>query len=189
MAHCSAILARPREVGVAGPDLNVQVEPQPAFWVSAVCSPGRKREQSHPWVDAPHWVPGRGGEGCGAVCRPRSLRGHSAVSCLLYFSGFSAPPPLLCFCPGFGRGQCRRMALTVGSALSARLSCTSAVVAVTSMRLPLAPPLCSCLLRAPACRGLPSVVCLLVCWSFVVLEDVLLGSGGSVPLSGESQNI
>lgn len=63
--------------------------------------------------------PGRGGQG--AWCGAGLGGGHEAFTQLsLVFSVSLAPLPLPLprFCPGFGRGQCRHTALTVGSALS-----------------------------------------------------------------------
>lgn len=124
---------------------------------------------------------------------------HSAVSCLLYFSGFSLPPlpPSALLLPRvwpravptygpYGR-FCFR---------STRLSCTSVVVTVTGMSLSLVPFPCSCLsparhpqaaeFRGPACQGLPPTrrVCLLQSWSLSVLEYARWVPGAQCVLMG-----
>lgn len=57
---------------------------------------------------------------------PTSVMGMKcSLSCLLSSVSLAPLPlPLPCFCPGFGLGQCRHTALTVGSTQSVRLSCT-----------------------------------------------------------------
>lgn len=134
--------------------------------------------------------PGVGRAGC-CGAGPVVARGvHSPVSCLLYFSGSSPPPPALLlprvwpwavptYGP-YGRFCCQ----------SARLSCTPVLAPVTSMRLSLAPSLCPHLFphrprwvaepRAPACpRATLQRACLLLSWSLVVLEKNLCGLGRS----------
>lgn len=60
-----------------------------------------------PWVPGGVW--GLGGEGVGATVTQLSL--------VFSVSPASLPAPLPHICPGFGRGQCRHTALTVGPTL------------------------------------------------------------------------
>lgn len=104
-------------------------------------APQAPRGQRAAWVRA---GPGAGRAGCVVRCRPRRwARGvHSAVSCLLCFSGSSPPPPA----PLLPRVWPRAVP-TYGPygrfcSQSARLSCTSVLVPVTSMCVSQAPSLC-----------------------------------------------
>lgn len=152
-----------------------------------------------PGPEGPQGLLGGGGKGvwCGVQASVVGRWCHSAVSCLLYFSGFSAPPlsPSALLLPRVWL----RAVPTYGPygrfcSRSARLSCTSVVVTVTGMPLSLAPFLCSCLTGTPrqqsseplSAKGCPRRVCLLPSWSLSVLDYALLGPGGTVRVNGKS---
>ena len=121
-----AIPAKPKEErGYGGPDLGPEAEPP--FW----CPPFVPYPATEGII--PRWIfhpgPGRelgrpvwGAKGRGRRaerCALASVVGTwCSLSCLFSISPASLPLPCLpCFCPGFGRGQCQHMVLTVGSAL------------------------------------------------------------------------
>lgn len=101
---------------------------QPALWAPDRCSHhagGVPSPQGKAGTTArrscPGWGDSWGAEGVQGGCVDWLVVGsvHSAVSCLLCFSGTPSPypsptPPLLCH--WFGCGQCQHTALTVGSA-------------------------------------------------------------------------
>lgn len=121
-----------REALPGGPYLGSEVELPPLSWVSTLCPPPEEnrspQEESSRWTQPRalrgHWGrlgagQGLGWGGPGAAGPARWWREvFTRLSLVFSISLAPLPLPLPCFCPGFGRGQCRHMALTVGSAVS-----------------------------------------------------------------------